>query len=385
MGDICVLIVLFISIYSVKWELFNSRYVLFGIYMLLLLPIGFSYGLPDYSMYERFFYGAVNFDFRNIFGGYEIAIDSEYSRDFGYTVLSYLFNNLGFHFIEYRFFLYALGLLIIFFIACKKCKNPILVISLYMLYPYVMDAIQLRNYMLECVLFVAFFVYSIQYNAIIKRSVIWISLILLAATFHSSALLLLCFFIFDIALDTKFKYIVYCFIGVGVLMPLYADYIQSNYMLIKLLFTNMDSSLRHYAFYTEKTVIRKHLTCYLFLISLYIYMHFLIYIQAKTHQLGMFFNKNYILKAKRFIMYNFCFAPLYPIFSDLAIRFPRNCLLIIYMSTVLVIDNSPYRVKILLLVITSILALTMGRLDLYAPVLIDNVDLFMNNNYLFDL
>ena len=105
MGDICVLIVLFISIYSVKWELFNSRYVLFGIYMLLLLPIGFSYGLPDYSMYERFFYGAVNFDFRNIFGGYEIAIDSEYSRDFGYTVLSYLFNNLGFHFIEYRFFL----------------------------------------------------------------------------------------------------------------------------------------------------------------------------------------------------------------------------------------------------------------------------------------
>ena len=76
MGYICVLIVLFISIYSVKWEFFNSRYVLFGIYMLLLLLIGFSYGLPDYSMYERFFYGAVNFDFRNIFGGYEITIET---------------------------------------------------------------------------------------------------------------------------------------------------------------------------------------------------------------------------------------------------------------------------------------------------------------------
>lgn len=68
----------------------------------------------------------------------------------------------------------------------------------------------------------------------------------------------------------------------------------------------------------------------------------------------------------------------------MAIRFPRNCLLMMYLSTVLIVDKTYYRTKVFLFMIGIVIALSMGRLDLYVPILIDNVDLFMNQNYLFE-
>lgn len=295
MGYICIMVVLALTVCSLNFELLNNKYIFFSIYVILLILLGFSYDLPDYRMYKGFYDGSIKLNMDDLLYGNNLG--AEYSRDLGYTISSYIFNILGFDFFSFRLIVYLICLFVIFIISYRCCKNYILIIGLYTLYPLIIDDIQLRNFVMEVVLFGTMYLYS-SCKQILKKSFIWIFMILIASSFHSAALALLCFFIFDLCLDTKFRYIMYVFVVIGLAMPLYANYMQENFLVLKYIFLSMDSSMRHYAIYTEREVIRKHLTCYLFLISSYIYMRFLVYMQSKFCFCKKNFNKVYINTVK---------------------------------------------------------------------------------------
>lgn len=381
MGYILAFVILMIIIYSLIWFPKNDTRVLYSLYFLMLLMAGFSYGLQDYGMYEKFYDNSLLFEFVNLFD-YTEAIRSDYSRDFGYTILSLLFNYIGADFYIYRFFLYFVGLLIITYYSKKISENAVSVLGLYLLYPFIMDNIQIRNYMVEIVLFVGFYYYCKKTNATLK----WLFFIFIGVSFHSSAIAYILFPLFDKLLDSKFKFISMFFVLVGICMPLYAGWVQDNWMVVGMLLRDSDTSFSHYAFYTEKDVIRKHLTCYTFMVIAYFVSVVLCNISREKYIIKPENNILilYIEKVRIFLMYNFCFMPLYPLFSDLAIRFPRNCLLMLFVCISLIIAKSNTLYRCMWFGIGAIMALFMGRLDLYAPVLIDTVSIFMSRNYLFE-
>lgn len=83
-------------------------------------------------------------------------------------------------------------------------------------------------------------------------------------------------------------------------------------------------------------------------------------------------------------MYNICFLPLYPLFSTIATRLPRNSLILVYIVICICMGKVSVKYKYLLWGLGICLALAMGRLDLYHPEMIYNIDLIMNNNFIFE-
>lgn len=59
-------------------------------------------------------------------------------------------------------------------------------------------------------------------------------------------------------------------------------------------------------------------------------------------------------------------------------------MLLIFMSITLIVNFANNSFKLLYLGLGICLALLMGRIDLYNPTLIVNVDILMNRNYFFD-
>ena len=110
---------------------------------------------------------------------------------------------------------------------------------------------------------------------------------------------------------------------------------------------------------------------------LYIY-----YVDSKFSEVVHFNqSKQYILEVKNFVLYNFIFFPLYPLFSDMAGRFPRNCILMVLVSMALLMEKSNFFYKNLYFLISLLFVLMMGRLDLFSPELLDVI---FHNNVIFD-
>lgn len=246
-----------------------------------------------------------------------------------------------------------------------------------------MDSIQQRNYMMEIMLFIAFYFYC---NCKDKKGILFfIILVLVAATFHNAALAFLPFVLFDKFLKKKIKYIIYFYLIICLCMPIYSDYIKTQWFSMGFFLNEMESSMSYYAVYMQKTVMKKDILCYCFLLGLYLVICIFNYLKDTTRYINLTnAEKNYILNTKNFVLYNFCFFPLYPLFSDIAVRFPRNTLLMVFMVITILISRSDFYYRYLLFTIGSFIAICMGSLDLYTPTLRINVDILMNQNHLFE-
>lgn len=380
MGELLVMISIFIALLALNC--FEQKYKPWAIcfYFLLLIFAGFSYGLPDEGMYQAIFSNSNKLELKNVFS-YMSAAQYGYSRDMGYTFINFIVNEAGMNYAEFKLIFYAVGYGIIFFVIYKKTKYIIPVLVLYMIYPFGMDIIQMRNFFLEALIFLAFYFYT-SYSGY-KRYISWIVTILIAATFHSAGLLMLPFVIFERILNNRLRYVAYLLLLVALLMPVYANYLQSISLAVQLFFGATESSFRHYAIYLDRTVaVGTHIKAYIFMIIMFLYIY---YIASRFSKI-VHFNQNqqYILAVKNFVLYNFIFFPLYPLFSDMAGRFPRNCILLVLMSVALMMEKSNLVYKNLYFCISLLFVLMMGRLDLFSPALIFCVNLIFRNNIIFD-
>lgn len=358
---------------------YHKRILCLGLFFMLII-MGFAYGLPDEFMYETYYLKSENFELKNAFD-YEAALIGGYGRDPGHMLLIRSCKQIGLSYQEFKFILHAFVIYLFYKYVFLQCKLGSFFFIMYLVYPMGMDVIQQRNYLIEIMFFISFYYYC--YVEGYKRYLIWIGLLIIAATFHSSALAFIPFVLFDKILDSRFKYIVYIFLLMCLLMPLYSEYLQQQFLLLKLLLNDGESALTHYSGYLDKTVSHQYVWCYIFVIISYLFSCFFNRVKNKYGNLSVH-NNLYIDKTKRFLLYNFCFFPLYPLFLDVALRLPRNSMLLIFMSITLIVNFANNSFKLLYLGLGICLALLMGRIDLYNPTLIVNVDILMNRNYFFD-
>lgn len=377
MGELLVIISIFIALLALNC--FDQKYKPWSIcfYFLLLIVAGFSYGLPDEGAYQIIFYNSDKLELENAFDSMAAA-QYGYSRDIGYTVINFIANGVGMSYEDFRWIFYALGFGVIFFCVYKKTIYIIPVLVLYMIYPFGMDMIQKRNFFMEALIFLAFYFYT-SYSSY-KRYVSWSVIVLLAATFHSSGLLMLPFVIFEKILNTKLRYIAYGLLFIALLMPVYGNYLQSISLAFQLFFGATESSFRHYAIYLDRIVpVGTYIKAYIFMLIMFLYIY---YVDSKFSEVVHFNqSKQYILEVKNFVLYNFIFFPLYPLFSDMAGRFPRNCILMVLVSMALLMEKSNFFYKNLYFLISLLFVLMMGRLDLFSPELLDVI---FHNNVIFD-
>lgn len=96
---------------------------------------------PDFTNYQNQYYGAT--------GGYSEPI---------FTALVFLFRSIGFNFWVFRGFVAFAGLALISRTICKYSPYPNLSLFLFLLYPFVIDVVQIRFFLAYSII-----VYSIKY------------------------------------------------------------------------------------------------------------------------------------------------------------------------------------------------------------------------------
>lgn len=137
-------------------------------------------------------YGANNYnpDYFNYLDMYNqvkaVGIGTSRGRDIGYKLLMYVAIKLGFQFQTFLIILSVLCFLVLSEIIKKYSYNNNYVYLLYFIYPFLLDVVQVRNFLLMCIV-----TYSVHILVEEKKhsKIRFLILMLLALTIHSSAIL----------------------------------------------------------------------------------------------------------------------------------------------------------------------------------------------------
>lgn len=347
---------------------------------IIILIMGGASNCPDYMNYESMYYNAVNFSWQ-YFWDPSVAYSMGYCRDFGYSITNYIGNELGLTYQDYKFVSSLIFLMTLFIYTWRIIKNKLIIfLCLYIVYPYLMDVIQVRNFM-----FVVFLFMGIYYLTYAKknRRLKFIALMMIAATFHTIALLYLPFVFFENCIKKWTRFILYILILIGLLMPFYADWIKTNWMFAWMLLSGTDTSLAHYAQYVMNTNDGlAYLARYFLLLFIVMFLsHIKDVMKNADSYLGRYTKNIYWLS-----MYCLIFLPLFPMFGDLGARLLRNLLYFVIVGSVIGCSFEENRINRIVVALTAILIIsTVGWLELYNEYLRDNVQVILSNNVLYTL
>ena len=113
----------------------------------LWLLFAFQYGNADYASYE------------NMYRHYALWDTGFTFSNIGYKVLCDIFFNLGFTYQQFLVIEATVGMAVIACVIFKNCKIPALVVVLYFIYPYMMDTVQVRNFLAEALILLGISLY----------------------------------------------------------------------------------------------------------------------------------------------------------------------------------------------------------------------------------
>lgn len=133
----------------------------------------------DYGEYEWIYSYASQIS--NMDGLFESRYYSMGNIEPGYLLSNKIAYELGMLFFEFRYVLYCACLFIIFLSVHKHCKNIFWVMLLYMIYPMLIDVIQIRNFVADVILL---FALGILHSSAINKMK-YILLIVIGMTFHA--------------------------------------------------------------------------------------------------------------------------------------------------------------------------------------------------------
>ena len=354
-------------------KVFHSM-VLFITFLLM----GTNFINADYFNYEAMYNAAAYADMEDVLSPVRATLLGM-ARDPGYAFLNYMGNAFYLDYKEFRFVTSCLYLLLLYRFIRKYKVNTSLVLLLYLIYPFLMDVIQVRNFFIESLLICAMYLYI--KNSGMRGKWEYIIFFAIAGMFHSFAFLYIPFILFDRWMNYKhLKYICYMFIILGLLMPIYADYIMNKWPIFLTLFLSYnESGLDHYVEYVGTGTFIKYIDSY----GLLVIMTVLIY----------FFNRIHIIREStdafhermrqvvfRLFLYMMCFLPFVPIFTELGKRGARNLLIFFFILIADTIRNRGILYRSVFLVVGIAMALFFGRMDLYSPSIVFNVyDIFEYN------
>ena len=177
--------------------------------------MGGNYQNADYDAYRYSYY---NSSFENVNFAY-----------WAYNLSMYFFSTLGISFISYRLLLYAIGLIFISF-TVKKVSGPNLLFSFfYFLYPMIIDATQMKNFLAMSIFSFALTFLSENLLGKIKYTI----LLLLAGGFHIAIFAffpLVIFKNFILSKNLRYFFIPFIFIAALFMSTMGANSVLLNYL-----------------------------------------------------------------------------------------------------------------------------------------------------------
>lgn len=341
-------------------------------FITMLILMGLAYGIADSDNYVSMFNMADSFTYDTD----PLSEDMElYGQDYGYAVINKIFFSLGFDFTAYKFLISLIGLLMIKMIGNKMTKSMGLVFLLYLIHPFFLDVIQIRNFCAECIILYSLYIVSIggKYS-----DVKYIIAILIAALFHKIALIYLLFLIVK-----KYYHNMWlkCALIIALCMPVYARWIITYAGDLYTVLASVDMLNR----YSQYALINVE---YGFIVH-WVYMLIITYISGAMY--GEIAKSGINKTATNFTRYTYfmCIAlclilPFMPFTSEL-MRAPRNIMISIYIVAAIYFDTiTGIDKKIIFAGKIISISIFIGLMYFYVP-LGENADDILNHNYLFDI
>lgn len=155
---------------------------------------------------------AGNYD-NNDYGQYVLRYDAglEVLVDIGFSILCEFFKNLGFDYQTFKGFISFICLLMIFKTIKKMSWSPSLGAAFFLIFPFIIDVTQFRNFVSYSVVFVAIpYLFENDRRSLIK----YIAIILVASTIHTVSVFYLLFLLSKIKI--KNMHVIIGVIAIGV-------------------------------------------------------------------------------------------------------------------------------------------------------------------------
>lgn len=151
--------------------------VIYGvIFTFMWMLFGWNLWNADYYGYEQTYYSIGIYNgFNDYFNQFEV----------GYRLFSKFMFSIGLDYNQFLIIYSLIGLLLIGSTIIKYTSKPTYVLALYFIYPFLMDIVQIRNFMAMAII-----IYGIRYLFSSKKSdqFLYICFVLLAASFQSVGL-----------------------------------------------------------------------------------------------------------------------------------------------------------------------------------------------------
>lgn len=154
----------------------KSKLLYIMLFMIVWILIGGCYSNADYAIYLN---------------RYKLSVQGlNLSTEWGFNFLCYLSNQLGFTYQVFLILISLCGLLLMSSTVFRYTSNYGYVLALYFIFPFLLDAVQIRNFFATSII-----VYSIRFliSDSNKDTLCYILLVLLAASIHYSMLFCLIF------------------------------------------------------------------------------------------------------------------------------------------------------------------------------------------------
>lgn len=332
-----VLSILFISCILLGFIFPKSKLVL--ILQCLVCMVVFSFGTksPDYNGYYYSFYSiSENNGFYIFLKEFEI----------GYKVINFLFRNIGFDFNQFRLIIFFVSYVLIVSTIVLYTKKINAVFSLYMIFPFCMDCVQIRNFIGSAII-----IFSLRYLFANKKNISKYTIgCLVAFCFHNTAFLYMLFLLMVFDLRRFNKYFRYIFISV---------------LVICIIIINFNIPfLSDISYFGTRTSV---LTYGFFFFIIYLIYRNSKYIEKffSIRKIDLPFDKNDIIKFCKIII---IFAPLLIFHFDF-FRIIRNVLIFVSIYTVeYIYMNKKLTIKkiIVFLIIVSVFLILLYRSCFYS-------------------
>ncbi len=351
---------------------FDMGYILL---LVLMIIMGGTTSCADYDEYASQYYASKYFSFEYIFD-LDSSATYGYSRNIIYAFLNYISLCCGFDYQMFKIISSIIFLILLYFVFKKMTgRMACIVLVMYSIYPFAIDIIQVRNFMKDVMLILSFY-----YFFFYKNSKLAIMFFIIAVGIQDSAILYSPFFLINKLYEKNiFKYLFGGILIFCISMPIYAEYIQSKWLLVGLMMQDSETIASHYAMYAYKSGSMGFIYSYLVVLTIFLLMSV---IERKQRIYNYLSDAYVIIFVKRLTLYTFLFFPVFPLVSSLAVRSSRFLLVFFYAVVALLVGskvNVYFKTSILISAI--VLSLIVGYVGLFNPLLNHNVETILRYNF----
>ncbi len=227
----------------------KSKLLLFIILALMFILMGYNYYNADYYMYER------------IYNSYGITSTFTYTEGL-FQLMCQFFYKIGFNYQKFLTVYSFICLFIIYLTLSRISKYRSLAISMYLICPFFVDAVQIRHFLATCFVCYGLTFLLLEDDNIKKNISKYIILNIIACGFHTSAFIYFIFLLYPIFKKKKIKDTFILFFIIAIVATL----LMRSKLFINMLNYIIPSSKMEAYFLTGKYVSKSFIISILFVI-----------------------------------------------------------------------------------------------------------------------